>query len=88
VEAIEAVRVARPEVVLLDIQLPDIDGFQVAAALAGDADPPIIVLISSRGLADYGHRVETSGARGFIAKAELSREALLALLQSPERTPL
>jgi DNA-binding NarL/FixJ family response regulator len=67
-----------PEVVLLDINLPDLDGFEVADRLR---DPPSqIVLISSRDAADYGTCIEGSGARGFIAKGELSGLALKEVL--------
>jgi DNA-binding NarL/FixJ family response regulator len=78
--AITAWIALRSDVVLLDIQLPDISGFDVATRLLTDASPPAIVLISSRDAADYGERVEQSGARGFIAKADLSGTALTAVL--------
>jgi DNA-binding NarL/FixJ family response regulator len=82
------VRMARaltPEVVLLDVQLPDISGFDVARRLHEDADPPAIILISSREASDYGGGISRSGARGFISKAELSARALDALLDGDER---
>jgi DNA-binding NarL/FixJ family response regulator len=66
----------RPAVVLLDVQLPDTDGFAVAERLAREPDPPAIVLISSRDAAAYGDRVAASSARGFIAKIALSGRAL------------
>ena len=66
----------RPDVVLLDVQLPDIDGFGVIAELDAGSDGPAIVLVSSRDAADYGTRVGRSGAAGFIPKAELSARAL------------
>jgi DNA-binding NarL/FixJ family response regulator len=76
----EAARL-HPQLVLLDVQLPDLDGFQVAAELARrNGVSPIVVLVSSRELCDYGELVAQSGARGFIPKAELSGEALSALL--------
>lgn len=82
-----AVRVASellPDVVLLDVQLPDITGFEVARRIGGWRRPPVIVLISSRDAADYGRRIERSGARGFIAKEELSAAALAGLLAGPD----
>jgi len=70
-----------PDVVLLDIQLPDITGFEVARQLHSIPGPPAVVLISSRAAADYGRRIGRSGAHGFISKADLSAPALRALLE-------
>jgi DNA-binding NarL/FixJ family response regulator len=75
----EAARL-RPELVLLDVQLPDADGFDVAAALAGWPDPPAVVLTSSRSASSYRRRLADSPARAFIPKSELSGEALAALV--------
>ena len=77
--ALTAVARLRPGLVLLDIQLPDLDGFEVAARLADGADPPAIVLTSSRTISSYRRRLAESDVRGFIAKGELSGEALAAL---------
>ena len=74
-------RALEPDLVLLDVQLPDIDGFEVAAQLTGAGDGPTVVLTSSRDEADFGPLVAASGARGFVAKAELSGAALLALME-------
>jgi DNA-binding NarL/FixJ family response regulator len=79
-EAIEAVAALRPGVVLLDIQLPGRDGLAVAEGIAAAPDPPAIVLISSRDAAAYRPRLGRTPARGFIAKSELSGEALAGLL--------
>jgi DNA-binding NarL/FixJ family response regulator len=79
-EAIATVERLRPQVVLLDIQLPDLDGFVVAERLAVGPDPPRVVLISSREAAAYGPRLETAAARGFIPKRELSGSALASLV--------
>jgi DNA-binding NarL/FixJ family response regulator len=79
-DGLDAARALRPDVVLLDVQLPDIDGFEVAAQLTKDAEAPAVVLISSRDGSDFGHLVRDSGARGFIPKAELSGDAIAALV--------
>lgn len=78
--ALTEVRRLRPELVLLDAQLPDTDGFAVAAELTRDGDGPVIVLTSSRDAADFGPLIAESGARGFVPKAELSAAALAAFL--------
>ena len=78
--AVEAVAVLRPEIVLLDIQLPDLDGLAVAERLAAGQDAPAVVLISSRDAAAYGPRLNKARARGFIPKSGLSGEALAALV--------
>ena len=79
--AIEATTSLRPDVVLLDVYLPDIDGFDVVAQLTRNGRPPVIVLTSSHDARDFGRLVEGSGVRGFIPKAELSGAALAALLE-------
>ena len=79
-EAMVAVAALRPEVVLLDVQLPDLDGFATAARIAALPDPPAVVLISSRDAATYGAQVGLAPARGFIEKRDLSGAALNLLL--------
>ena len=69
-----------PDVVLLDIHLPDITGFEVVERVGAGPGRPVIVLISSRDASDYGRRIERSGARGFIGKADLSARTLAAVL--------
>ena len=69
----------RPDLVLLDVNLPDLDGFTVAERLTANGTAPIVVLCSSRDAADFGDRITRSGARGFIAKADLSGAAVREL---------
>ena len=77
-EALQLVAELRPRLVLLDVQLPDIDGFEVTERLRELADPPDVVLTSSRD--DYASAVAGTGACGFIPKDGLSAAALEALL--------
>ena len=79
--AIAAVARLRPDVVLLDVQLPDVDGFAVAERLAAGASPPRVVLISSREAAAYGPRIGAAPVYGFLARRELSGAALAALVR-------
>ena len=78
--ALSEVERLRPQLVLLDVQLPDIDGFEVAEMIGEASDPPAVVLTSSHPVNSYRRRLAHSPARGFIAKDELSGAALTALL--------
>jgi CheY-like chemotaxis protein len=69
-----------PDVVLLDVFLPDLDGFQVASELTGRGLAVVVVLTSSRDGRDFGALVSECGARGFIPKTELSGASLAALV--------
>jgi DNA-binding NarL/FixJ family response regulator len=69
-----------PDVVLLDINLPDIDGFDVASRICLDTAAPKVVLTSSRDPREFGPLVSRSGAQGFVPKGELSGERITALL--------
>jgi DNA-binding NarL/FixJ family response regulator len=79
--AISAARLLRPDVVLLDVQLPDLDGFRVTEALTATACAPAVVLVSSRSRDDYGESVALSGACGFVSKSELSGDSLRSALR-------
>jgi DNA-binding NarL/FixJ family response regulator len=71
-----------PDVVILDVQLPDMTGFEVCKALLRtNGAAPAIVLVSSRDAGDYGPLIAESGARGFVPKAELSGAAVSSLLK-------
>src|SRR3954453_6710187 len=68
---LEAAQSLRPEFVLLDIGLPDVDGFEVARALALHPQAPLVVLTSSRDARTYGRRLGSPDFLGFIPKERL-----------------
>lgn len=79
--AVAAIQRLRPQVALLDIVLPDTDGFSVCERFATVSESrPQVVLTSSRDAASYGSRISRCGARGFVSKADLTGPTLWALL--------
>jgi DNA-binding NarL/FixJ family response regulator len=77
--ALAAARRLQPELVLLDVLLPDVSGFMVAEALAGDSHHLSVVLVSSRSAADLGSALDESAVAGFLTKSELTVDALAAI---------
>jgi DNA-binding NarL/FixJ family response regulator len=79
-EALEAVRSLEPELVLLDVGLPDADGIEVARRIRERHPDARVVLVSSRDRDEVEPLLDGAGAEGFIPKAELSASALRDLL--------
>ncbi|MGB2852791.1 MAG: response regulator transcription factor [Solirubrobacterales bacterium] len=79
-DGIAAVEDLAPELVLLDVQLPGIDGFEVSRTLAARERGPDVILTSTREISDFGGLVAESGARGFISKGDLTPNSLKELL--------
>jgi DNA-binding NarL/FixJ family response regulator len=79
-DGVAAVAALAPDIVLVDVNLPDIDGFEVVERLGDGASAPPVVLTSSRAAGDFGKLVETSRARGFISKADITGKVLAELL--------
>lgn len=77
---LRAVAETEPGLVLLDVGLPDMSGLEVARRLRAERPALDVVLISTHDASDYRELAEAQGVRGFLAKAELSGEALAALL--------
>jgi len=82
--ALAAAARLRPDVVLLDIRLPDVDGYEVSRRLSADAPSPVVVLVSTLDAVDVGRRAIASGARGFVTKSRLSGDTLRKLLNEEE----
>lgn len=78
--AVRAARELRPEVVLLDVHLPDMSGLDVATRLSAGEDPPAVVFTSTRDPEDFADLMSSTGCRGFVPKEELCGASLAALL--------
>ena len=83
--ALAEVARVRPDLVLLDVLLPDLDGFEVARRLAQAERPPLVVLTSSRTAEDFGERLDGAAITAFIAKDDLSGQALVSALGEAAR---
>ena len=79
--ALTECRRLQPEIVLLDVQLPDTDGFAVAEQLVALDTPPHVVLISTHARRTFGSRLDSAAGSGFLTKRELSGPALAALVE-------
>jgi DNA-binding NarL/FixJ family response regulator len=79
--AVTNARELHPRLALVDVHLPDIDGFEVTSRLLTLDDAPLVVLTSSRDRVDLEGLVAGSGACGFVPKDQLSREAIEELLR-------
>jgi DNA-binding NarL/FixJ family response regulator len=81
--ALAEARRLRPDLVLLDVLLPDMSGLAIAEALAADSYHPRVVLVSSRSASELGAALQQSSADGFIAKSELTAATLAAFASGP-----
>ncbi len=81
--AVEEATTHRPDLALVDLQLPDVDGFEVAERLCRLNPAPQVILTSSLDGSDFGALITGSPALGFIPKGDLSAVAVDALLSSP-----
>jgi DNA-binding NarL/FixJ family response regulator len=77
---LSAARALKPDVVLLDVRLPDMDGFAVALSLAEHGAGPAVIVTSSSDDPLYPARAARSGARGFVAKHDVCGASLDRIL--------
>ncbi|MFC4530920.1 response regulator [Sphaerisporangium dianthi] len=78
-EAVSAVRRLRPEVVLMDVRMPGVDGLTAAARLLARPDPPKLVMLTTFDLDEYVHEALRLGAVGFLLKDSPPRELAAAV---------
>jgi DNA-binding NarL/FixJ family response regulator len=81
-DALAVIAALAPDAVLLDLQLPDIDGFAILRSLRRAGLASRVVLCSVRVAADFGARLEQCGAAGFLTKSALTAEAVRSLLEA------
>lgn len=82
-----ASRTLRPRLVLVDIQLPDTDGFALARLLSRAQPDQVVVLTSGRDPADFGGRIEAASAAGFVAKERVSARVIRCYLEGNAPCP-
>jgi DNA-binding NarL/FixJ family response regulator len=83
-EAIQRVQELQPDVALVDIDLGEDNGFDLARRLAADGSAVRVILISTHGEREFSKLIESSPTAGFLAKTELSAENILRLLQQAD----
>jgi DNA-binding NarL/FixJ family response regulator len=66
--AVEAARRLRPDVCLLDIRMPDLDGIEATRRILTEPDPPAVVVITTFDLDEYVYGALRAGAKGFLLK--------------------
>jgi DNA-binding NarL/FixJ family response regulator len=78
-EVVDAVRAHRPDVVLMDIRMPRVDGLAATARVTALPQPPRVVVLTTFGLDDYVFRALEAGASGFLLKDTPPRELIEAV---------
>jgi DNA-binding NarL/FixJ family response regulator len=68
VDAVTLARSLRPDVVLMDIRMPQLDGLEATRALVADPEPPRIVVVTTFDLDEYVYGALRAGAAGFLLK--------------------
>ncbi|MET0771495.1 MAG: response regulator transcription factor [Candidatus Limnocylindrales bacterium] len=84
-EGMALARSLRPDVVLLDVNLPDIDGIEVCRQLRGERPTPTVILVSSDDEHEYAVAARECGAIAFVPKQRLTAGLLQAILSGDTR---
>ncbi|GAA1621588.1 hypothetical protein GCM10009744_05910 [Kribbella alba] len=84
-EALLAVARLRPNLVLMDVNLPGIDGIEATRRITGDPDPPVVILLSTYDQDEFD--VSTCGAAMYLAKAAFGPDQLTAAWASATTQP-
>jgi len=78
-EAVTAVQAHRPDVVLMDIRMPGVDGLAATASVTALPHPPKVVVLTTFALDDYVFRALEAGAAGFLLKDTPPRDLIAAV---------
>ncbi|MFO0950132.1 MAG: response regulator transcription factor [Isosphaeraceae bacterium] len=79
--AVRAVATLRPDLVLMDLTMPGVDGIAATRRIASEKDPPLIIINTFLYMLEYRDDAVAAGACGFLNKARLA-ETLPALIRS------
>ena len=79
-EGLALARSLRPALVLLDVSLPDLNGVEVSRTLADQQVAPVVVLVSTYDVSEWGEEVARCGAIGYLSKSDFNADRLLELL--------
>jgi DNA-binding NarL/FixJ family response regulator len=81
VDALKCVARLAPDVVLIDVVMPEMDGFETTRRIKSRPDAPRVIILTLHDNVEYCNRAHASGADGYVSKSELG-DRLLPLIQA------